>query len=87
MKTGRRSVTAQAFQFGAPSHFPRCGGAFFFGFSFSFFVLKSEICTNFLNQFRERLVHFLVHLLVPRRLQVTHRALHIGVAEPLLHRA
>src|SRR5258708_10757621 len=35
----------------------------------------------------KNLIHLLTHLLTPRRLQVAHRALHVRVTQPLLHRA
>ena len=35
----------------------------------------------------ENLVHLLTHMLAARWLQVAHRALHVGVAEPLLNGA
>src|SRR5579871_3331658 len=35
----------------------------------------------------EDLIHLRSHLLTPRRFQIPHRRLHIGVTEPLLHGA
>jgi len=36
---------------------------------------------------RENLVHLLTHMLAARWFQVAHRALHVGMAEPLLNGA
>lgn len=37
------------------------------------------------HRLRENLVHLIPHMLASRRLQVPHRALHVGVTKPLLN--